>query len=135
MKLRKHLRGVTLLELLIVTVIVGIMAVIAYPNYRQYAARAKRTEAKAMLLEIAQNQERFYLQNNRYGDAGDLGYPKISDSGSYSVTIDAADTNDFAATATYLRSDEEASKCSTFNIDGRGNKTSAPYADCWSRTR
>ena len=135
MKLRKYVRGVTLLELMIVTIIIGIMAVIAYPNYRQYAARAKRTEAKAMLLEIAQNQERFYLQNNTYGDAAALGYPKVSDSGSYTVTITAADANDFSATATYLNGDEEASKCSTFTIDGRGNKTSTPYSDCWSRTR
>jgi type IV pilus assembly protein PilE len=137
MELRKHARGVTLVELLIVIVIIGIMAAIAYPNYRQFAARAKRTEAKAILLEIAQNQERFYLQNNRYGDMGELGYadPKVSDSQSYSVTITANDANDFSATATYLNTDDEASKCDTFGIDGRGNKTSAPYSDCWTRTR
>ena len=133
----RYSRGVTLTELLIVIVIIGILAAIAYPNYREFTARAKRTEAKTILLEIAQNQERFYLQNNRYGDMGELGYsdPKITDSQSYSVTITANDANNFSATATYQNTDAEASKCDTFSIDGRGNKTSAPYADCWTRTR
>ena len=137
MSMYRKIRGVTLLELLIVMVIVGIMAAVAYPSYRDYITRAKRTEAKTLLLEIAQNQERFYLQNNRYGDMGDLGYsdPKITDTESYSVTITANDANNFSATATYQKSDAEASKCDTFSIDGRGNKTSAPYADCWTRTR
>ena len=64
MQIRKTMRGVTLLELMIVVVIVGILASIAYPSYRQFMERAKRTEAKALLLEIATNQERCYLQNN-----------------------------------------------------------------------
>ena len=137
MSMYRKIRGVTLLELLIVMVIVGIMAAVAYPSYRDYITRAKRTEAKTLLLEIAQNEERFYLQNNRYGDMGDLGYsdPKITDTESYSVTITANDANNFSATATYQKSDAEASKCDTFSIDGRGNKTSAPYTDCWTRTR
>ena len=137
MSMYRKIRGVTLLELLIVMVIVGIMAAVAYPSYRDYITRAKRTEAKTLLLEIAQNQERFYLQNNRYGDMGELGYsdPKITDSQSYSVTITANDANNFSATATYQNTDAEASKCDTFSIDGRGNKTSAPYTDCWTRTR
>lgn len=139
-KMYRHMRGVTLLELMIVVVIVGILATIAYPNYREFVARAKRNEAKAALLQIAQNQERFYLQNNTYTtDMTQLGFPMgcgyETDTGSYSVCIPNADANDFTATATYLKADVEADKCQTFNIDGRGGKTSAPYDDCWTRTR
>ena len=65
-KLMHTMRGITLLELMIVVVIIGFMAAIAYPNYRDFTARAKRNEAKAALLQIATNQERFYLQNNAY---------------------------------------------------------------------
>ena len=68
-KLMHTMRGITLIELMIVVVIIGFMAVIAYPNYREFAARAKRNEAKAALLQIATNQERFYLQNNTYAAA------------------------------------------------------------------
>jgi type IV pilus assembly protein PilE len=139
-KLYRNMRGITLMELLIVIVIIGIMAAIAYPNYRQFSDRAKRTEAKAALLQIAQNQERFYLQNNTYTtDMTQLGFPVncgfITDSESYSVCVTAADANDFTAVATYLREGAEAGRCLTFDIDGRGAKTSAPLADCWTRTR
>jgi type IV pilus assembly protein PilE len=134
--------GITLLELLIVLVIIGIMAAIAYPNYRQYAARAKRNEAKAALLLIAQNQERFYLQNNTYTtDMTQLGFAaagaNLTDSGTYSVSVTAADANNFSAVALYQKADDEAGRCPTFTIDGRGGKTSpdGTYADCWTRTR
>jgi len=139
MQMRKHLRGITLLELMIVVVIIGIMAAIAYPNYRDFTDRARRNEAKALLLEIAQNQERFYLQNNRYGTLSELGYPGDtvdSDSGAYSATIDPVpDSVNFNAVANYNLGGNEAAKCDTFTIDGRGNKGSAPQGDCWTRTR
>ena len=138
--MRKSMRGVTLMELMIVVVIIGILTAIAYPSYRQYATRAKRTEAKAALLQIATNQERFYLQNNTYTtDMTALGFPAagnwVTDTGSYMINVGAADPNDFTATATYQNGDAEAGKCATYQIDGRGSKTSAPLADCWTRTR
>ena len=64
--------GVTLLELMAVVVIIGILGIIALPSYRQYTMRAQRTEAKTALLQLATNQERFYLQNHRYGGTADL---------------------------------------------------------------
>ena len=136
----KYMKGVTLTELMIVVVIVGILTAIAYPSYRQYAARAKRNEAKAALLQIATNQERFYLQNNTYTtNMTSLGFPVaanfLSDTESYIITVNAADANDFTATATYQHGDEEAAKCASFTIDGRGTKASTPLADCWTRTR
>ena len=138
--MRKYMRGVTLLELMIVVVIISILTAIAYPNYREYVTRAKRTEAKAALLQIATNQERFYLQNNTYTtNMTNLGFPVagafLSDSDSYIINVGAADANDFTATATFQLGGDEAGKCLTFQIDGRGAKTSAPDTNCWTRTR
>ena len=138
--MRKNMRGVTLLELMIVVVIVGILTAIAFPNYQQYVARAKRNEAKAALLQIATNQERFYLQNSTYTqDLTALGFPVAgtytTDTGSYDISVPNADANDFTATAVFLKGGAEANKCTTFQIDGRGTKTSLPEIDCWTRTQ
>ena len=134
----RKMRGVTLLELMIVVVIVGIIVAFAYPNYKDFVDRAKRNEAKAILLEIAQNQERFYLQNNRYGTLAELGYgvPLFTDTGAYQVTQPGApDANNFRARATYQLGGNEDGKCQWFEIDGRGTKQSNPLPDCWTRTR
>ena len=136
----RRMHGITLIELMIVLVVISILAAIAYPDYREFVARAKRTEAKTALLQIATNQERFYLQNNTYTtDMTQLGFPVadnfITDSGSYDVRVTAADANNFTATATYRFTDGEALKCNLFQIDGRGTRISDPDTDCWTRTR
>lgn len=138
--LMHSMRGITLIELMIVVVIIGIMGVIAYPSYREFTARAKRNEAKAALLQIATNQERFYLQNNSYTcDMTRLGFPGaagvVTDSGTYTVDVTACDANNFTAQAVYNDGGNEAGKCGTFQINGRNVKTSAPLGDCWTRTR
>jgi len=136
----KRMRGVTLLELMMVVVILALLVAVGYPNYREFAARAKRNEAKAALLQIAQNQERFYLQNATYtNDMTRLGFPVADDfeteSGSYIIDVNGADQNNFTATATFQLGGSEAGKCLTFQLDGRGVRSSAPQGDCWTRTR
>jgi len=138
--MRKHVRGVTLIELLIVVVIIAILAAVAYPNYRQYVERSKRNEAKAALLQIATNQERFYLNNNSYTpNMTALGFPVddnfSTDSGAYVVDVTAADASAFTAQATYQDGGQEAEKCLTFTINATGTKASAPNTDCWTSTR
>jgi len=128
------------MELMIVVVIIGILTAIAYPSYRQFVTKAKRTEAKSALLQIATMQERFYLQNNTYTtDMLALGFPVaanfLTDSESYIVNVTAASPGAFSAIATYQNTDAEAGKCATFSIDGIGVKTSTPFDDCWTNTR
>jgi type IV pilus assembly protein PilE len=138
MNLVRKMRGITLLELMVVVVIIGILTAIAFPNYREFVARAKRTEAKALLLEIATNQERFYLNANRYGTLLELGYadPLVTDTGSYTVTIPVNDAGNFTVSAAYNHTDSEQARCTTFTLDGRGNKTSTgSIGNCWTDQR
>jgi len=60
---KKH-HGFTLMELMIVVAIVGILAAVTYPSYKQYVDRGKRAEARAALLDTAARQERWYSDNN-----------------------------------------------------------------------
>jgi len=135
-----RMRGVTLLELMIVVVVLALLVGIGVPNYLEFSTRAKRAEARAALLQIATNQEREYLQNNQYTtDMSRLGFEdagcNTSGSGAYTICVDAADANTFSATATWILGGAEEARCRTFQIDGRGVKSSAPEGDCWTRTR
>lgn len=137
---QRFMRGITLIELMIVVVIISMLAAISYPSYREFAARAKRNEARAALLKAATNQERFYLQNNQFStDLTELGFPAspfTSDTGSYVITVAApVPAANFTVTATYQNPDAEAAKCNVFTIDGRGVKASSPDTNCWNRTR
>lgn len=131
-------RGATLMEIMIVLVLISILTAIAYPNYRKFSARAQRTAAQALLLEIASKQERFYLNANRFGTLTELGYadPLLTDRGSYTVIIPLNDASDFIVTANNNYSDDESDHCSSFSIDSRGNRISAGSKDnCWTDQR
>ena len=102
---RRRMAGVTLLELMAVVMVIGILGIIALPSYRQYVMRAQRTEAKTALLQLQTNQERFYLQNRRYGTIAELLAANLltsatTENGSYQLTIAGADANTYTATAT-----------------------------------
>jgi len=77
-RLRKDYRrqhGVTLLELLIVVVIVSIISAVAYPSYVQHIVNTKRTAAKSSLLQVADRQQQFFMDNKRYATSlANLGF-------------------------------------------------------------
>lgn len=139
---RNHVTGVTLLELMVVVVVVGILAAIGVPSYRNYAMRAQRTEAKTALLLLAANQERFYLQNNTYtNNLVALGFTTgMSENGVYTLAIGAANTTVFSATATPTPgggtngADQSTdADCASFTINSAGVRSAAPdpSGKCW----
>ena len=143
MRIAHKQRGITLIELMIVVVVISILAAVAYPNYQEFTARAKRNEARAALLRLATNQERFYLNNNTFTSnltqlgfsSADGGATSITETGYYTIAVTAANASNFTARATYNFGEPESSKCRWFEINGRGDKSSDPDTDCWTRTR
>ena len=63
--------GFTLIELMITVAVVAILAAIAYPSYTGYVQRARRTDAKTVLLEAAQFMERVYTERGAYNKKAD----------------------------------------------------------------
>ena len=54
--------GFTLLEVMIVVVVIGILAAIAYPSYEEYVKRGNRTEGQAALNDAESSEERYFGQ-------------------------------------------------------------------------
>lgn len=78
--MNKQAAGFTLIELMIVVVIIGILAMIAYPSYQESLTKTRRTDGQSHLMSIINAQERFYTENNTYTtDLTDLGYASATD--------------------------------------------------------
>jgi type IV pilus assembly protein PilE len=107
-KLRKQ-QGVTLIELMIAVVIVGILAAIAMPSYQQYVIRANRSAVQTYMLSIANRQEQFILDARQYATGDSISAiatalsiqpPESSVGANYGVTV--AHRGDPANPRTYL---------------------------------
>ena len=125
--------GFTLIELMIVVVIIGILAAIAYPSYRNYSLKGKRTEAIAAITDIAGAQEKFYSENLRYAGTisslnGYLGKPTPmpTQTGLYNITIGGGPS--YSITATAQGSQTQDTACLTMTLSSTGAKSPTV---CW----
>ena len=61
-----NVKGLTLVELLIVMVIIGIISAIAYPAYQNNKVEVQRNDAKAEMLYIVQRIQTYKSVNGTY---------------------------------------------------------------------
>lgn len=128
-------KGITLLELMIVVVIVGILAAVAYPSYREQVRRSNRSEGRTMLQNAAAVQERFFSNRNTYATLAELvaqGIPATSENGYYTLTVPAVDGTSYTlrvATAAGGGQADDA-HCATMTLTSTGVK-GGTNADCW----
>lgn len=64
--------GFTLIELMITVAVLAIIAAIAFPSYAQHVIRSKRTAAQAVMMDIANLQQQFFIANRVYADKAAL---------------------------------------------------------------
>ncbi len=128
--------GFTLIEVMIVVVIIGILASIAFPSYQEYVIRGNRAEGQALLADAAARQERYFAQNTTYADnVSKLNMTDESPNKHYKVSVTSADSNSYALTAQAQGSQASRdTKCGNLTLDStgeRGKSGSAAVADCW----
>ncbi len=87
-------KGFTLIEIMTTLFVIAILASVAYPSYQNQVLKSKRSEGKALLLEVMQLQERFKTENGSYTvDLTQLGLPAtgmLSEHKYYTVVVSAA---------------------------------------------
>ncbi|WXL25100.1 type IV pilin protein [Ectopseudomonas mendocina] len=144
-------QGFTLIELMIVIVIIGIVAAIAYPNYQQFLLKSGRSDGHSKLTQVMQAQERYYSQNQTYttnlGAAPNgLAFPGIaanasvpSDEGRYNITAQACAAGIplarcVALTATAAGPQTADAECGNLTLNSQGVKGrsgTAALTACW----
>lgn len=125
--------GFTLIEVIIVTVIIAILASVAIPSYTQYVRRNNRATAQALLADVASRQQQFFLNRRQYGSLADLGVAVPGDvSKHYTVTVvttlPAGGAPTFTLTAA-PQGGQAVDNCGTMTINQLGERT--PAQGCW----
>lgn len=68
-------QGFSLVELMIVVGIIGVLATMALPRFKQFQAKAKLGEAKNILSHIYTLEHSFAVDNNKFIPFGPMGSP------------------------------------------------------------
>lgn len=151
--------GFTLIELMIVVVIIGVLAMIAYPSYQNWTAQTRRSDAYTSLSQLANDLEKFYSECSAYttnitsanrsctapagpppGSLGKGATGNLSPNQYYQMSIATAPAGGYLITATArgLQAEKDAT-CNTFTLSNTGVKAaknssnSDTTALCWKK--
>ena len=104
---RKRFHGFSLMEVMIVVVIIGILAALAYPNLEKYLKRARQTEAKTNLSAIYTAQKIYFSLHQSYADDINELDLSLAQRDPYTFTMEAS-TSTFKAQAEGNIDDDDA---------------------------
>ena len=141
--------GFTLVELMITVVIGAILVGIAVPAYTSQVRKARRTDARNALLDLAGREERWLSVSNGYTQVNaNVGYPGTNwpqtlINGYYTVSVQSPDPGQpgivpsFIITATAANSQASDSACAIFTVIQTGRQTALDSSNaintttCW----
>ena len=146
-----HSCGFSLIELMVMLTIAAILTAVTLPGYVYEIRKARRTDARFALLDLATREERFFSTNSTYtSNPADLGYagafPQTVGGGYYQLTVCVANTapcgpnaatatgSVFLLTATPVGTQASDTQCTSFTLDNLGvqSATGSSSGACWS---
>lgn len=125
--------GFTLIELMITVVIVAILLAVALPSFQSQVIRSNRAAAQAVMLDIANRQQQYFLSDRAYFDKATLvatGFsldPDVAKHYSYTIAAEAGPPPTFLITFT---PQGRQAKDGVLTLNDRGVGTPA---DKWDR--
>jgi type IV pilus assembly protein PilE len=122
---------------MIVVVVLGILAILAYSSYERQMTRTRRSEAMTALLNSAQALERCYSRFGSYNNAGcDVGLPYSTENGFYTIAAAATAAATFSLSATPTGVQTRDTDCGVLRYASNGQRGSLDSATtdangCW----
>jgi type IV pilus assembly protein PilE len=132
-------RGFTIIELVIVMIVIGVLALVALPSFQESIRKSRRSEAFTALAAVQQAEERWRSNNAQYTTSlSSLGLPGTTASGRYAISVAAAGSAPLAtayvATAEGVGGTSQAAdkQCRRLSVQLNGGNLS--YAGCGTCT-
>lgn len=135
----------TLIELMIAVVIMGVLLAVAFPSYLDSVRKGRRAEGIAALTSVQHAQERFRANNRDYGNLV-LGDEKVlpnasalsnSANGRYALAVSGNTATGYTATATAAGTQAEDTACVVMGVRATGGNLrygSATSSIDWTAT-
>lgn len=139
MTARKRTAGLSLIELLVALAVVAIVAGIALPAWQSQRARAERTDARAWLIRLNNDQQAHFVRTGHYAtDLRALGFAEATSqtpNGRYTLSVATTSATGFSLRAARIPADREARRCAWFTLDQAQARASGPAGpeECWWR--
>ncbi len=138
--LRNGEAGMTLIEVMVVIVILGLLAAIAFPMYQDQMNKARRSDGHSLLMDMAARMERYYFDNTSYTtNLTELGYSSATNVPSVKGYYTAAVTgcpiaSCYSITASPANAQLKDTYCDKLTLNSQGTKSISGSGDvnrCW----
>jgi type IV pilus assembly protein PilE len=131
-----HIRAFTLIELMVVVLIVGILALISSNIYTDFVRKGRRADAINALLSLSLAEEQYRTNNATYGTLAEVWTQgSTSPEGYYTLSISNVSSSAYTLTATAVGDQandaDSGSTCTPLTLSvSNGTITKSP-STCW----
>jgi len=140
MIIRHKILGITLIELMVSLVIVGILTTVSVSFYGGYVQKSRRMDAVNHLLGYQLAQEKYRAHRVAYASdfkklVGSKKANILSSEGYYTLSIENATSNTYRILAVPKGVQANDTECATFALNQNGPEYSTNYANanCWNQ--